>query len=65
MVLADFVAQKKLAIPRDATADPALWAKLRAAARAAGSGGAFPAGVQGGVEDDHTPFQRMASRRST
>jgi hypothetical protein len=58
MILLDFVAQKQLSIPRDATADPALWAKLRRAAQAVGSGSTFPARVQGGVEDDHTPFER-------
>ena len=56
MVLLDFVAQKDLSIPRDATSDPRLWAKLRAAARAVGSQRAFPDRVEGGVEDDHTPF---------
>jgi hypothetical protein len=56
MVLLDFVAQKDLSIPRDATADPRLWAQLRSSAKAVGSLRAFPTRVQGGVEDDHTPF---------
>ena len=56
MVLLDFVAQKALSIPRDQSSDPALWARLRAAAKAAGSLRAFPDRVQGAVEDDHTPF---------
>jgi hypothetical protein len=56
MILLDFVAQKQLSIPREATASPALWGKLRSAAQATGSGAAFPARTQGGVEDDHTPF---------
>jgi glutaminyl-peptide cyclotransferase len=59
MVLLDFVAQKDLSIPRDQTSDPGLWAELRAAARAVGSQRAFPNTVQGGVEDDHTPFQQL------
>jgi glutaminyl-peptide cyclotransferase len=58
MILLDFVADKDLAIPRDASSDPALWAKLRAAARRVGSGAAFPDEEQGTVEDDHTPFIR-------
>jgi glutaminyl-peptide cyclotransferase len=58
MILLDFVADKDLAIPRDASSDPALWAKLRAAAEKVGSGDAFPASEQGVVEDDHTPFIR-------
>jgi len=58
MVLLDFIAQKDLSIPRDASSDPALWAKLRAAARAVGSIRAFPDRVQGTVLDDHTPFLR-------
>ena len=58
LVLLDFVAQRDLAIPRDATSDPGLWRRLRAAARAVGSLKVFPDRVQGGVEDDHTPFLR-------
>lgn len=56
MVLLDFIAQKHLSIPRDATSDSRLWAKLRRAAKAVGSLHAFPDRVQGGVSDDHTPF---------
>ncbi|WP_028059263.1 M28 family metallopeptidase [Candidatus Solirubrobacter pratensis] len=58
MILLDFVADKDLGIPRDASSDPGLWAKLRAAAQKVGSGDAFPALDQGTVEDDHTPFIR-------
>jgi hypothetical protein len=57
MILLDFVAQKDLSIPRDATSDPGLWSQLRSAARAVGSGRVFPARVQGGISDDHTPFR--------
>ncbi len=59
MVLLDFIAQKDLAIRREASSDPKLWAKLRDAARAVGSGWAFPSGPQGTVLDDHTPFVRL------
>jgi glutaminyl-peptide cyclotransferase len=58
MILLDFVAQKELVLRRDATADARLWARLRDAARAVGSGWAFPSGTQPGVLDDHTPFLR-------
>jgi hypothetical protein len=56
LILLDFVADKDLSIPRDASSDPTLWAKLRAAAQKVGSGANFPDEVQGVVEDDHTPF---------
>jgi peptidase M28-like protein len=58
MILLDFVAEKGLRIPREATSDPALWGRLRAAARRVGASAAFPPGRVGGIMDDHTPFQR-------
>ena len=59
MVLLDFVAEKgAMRIPREAGSDPKLWRRLRAAARRAGSGAAFPGGIVGEVLDDHTPFVR-------
>jgi glutaminyl-peptide cyclotransferase len=58
MILLDFVANRQLSIPREAGSDPALWARLRAAARRAGVARAFPDAVQGEVLDDHTPFAR-------
>jgi len=56
MVLLDFVGQRGLRLRRDASADPQLWSKLRAAARRAGVARVFPAGTQGAIQDDHTPF---------
>lgn len=56
MVLLDFIGQRGLRLRRDASADPELWAKLRAASRRAGVARVFPAGTQGGIQDDHTPF---------
>jgi hypothetical protein len=56
VVLMDFVADRHLAIPREATSDRALWRRLRAAARRVGAARAFPAGAAAGVLDDHTPF---------
>jgi glutaminyl-peptide cyclotransferase len=58
MVLLDFVADKDLAIPRDASSDPEMWADLREAAERVGSDSAFPDQLQGEVQDDHTPFIR-------
>jgi peptidase M28-like protein len=56
MVLADFVADKHLRIPREGYSSPQLWSKLRAGARAAGVGSYFPRATQGPIEDDHLPF---------
>ena len=63
MILLDFVADKDLSLPREATSDPQLWSRLRAAARTAGVGDYFPAATGTGIEDDHTPFigQRIPS----
>jgi glutaminyl-peptide cyclotransferase len=58
MVLLDFVANKTLAIKRENSSDPSMWADLRAAAERVGSDSAFPQDLQGTVEDDHTPFVR-------
>jgi glutaminyl-peptide cyclotransferase len=59
LVLLDFVAEKgAMRIPREAGSDAKLWARLRAAARRAGTAAAFPPGVVGEVTDDHTPFAR-------
>jgi glutaminyl-peptide cyclotransferase len=57
MVLVDFVGDKNLSLPRESTSSRALWAKLRAAARRAGTIRYFPAATAPGVLDDHTPFQ--------
>jgi glutaminyl-peptide cyclotransferase len=57
LVLLDFVAEKgAMRIPREAGSDAKLWARLRAAAKRAGSAAAFPPGVVGEITDDHTPF---------
>ena len=58
LILLDFVADRDLAIPREASSDPQLWARLRAAAGRVGASAAFPDATQGVVEDDHTPFVR-------
>ena len=58
VVLLDFVADKRLRIPREEGSDPALWARLRAAARRVGAGATFPAETRSEITDDHTPFTR-------
>jgi len=58
LVLLDFVADKRLRIPREAGSSIELWARLRAAARRVGAGAAFPDDPVGEVTDDHTPFTR-------
>ena len=59
MILLDFVAEKgRMRIPRESSSDIELWSRLRAAARTVGAQTVFPDEVSGGVQDDHTPFQR-------
>jgi hypothetical protein len=58
MVLLDYVANKGLRLPREGTSSPALWARVRAAARRVGAAWAFPPGTGTGIVDDHTPFLR-------
>jgi glutaminyl-peptide cyclotransferase len=56
MVLLDFVGDERLSIPREGSSDPALWRKLRAAARRVGTLRHFPNTTTGTILDDHTPF---------
>jgi hypothetical protein len=56
MVLLDYVANKGLRLPREASSTPALWARMRAAAARVGVGAVFPARAQTEILDDHTPF---------
>ncbi|HWK29424.1 MAG TPA: M28 family metallopeptidase [Solirubrobacter sp.] len=58
LVLMDFIANRQLAIPYEASSDASMWADLREAAERVGAGDAFPDLRQGVVEDDHTPFLR-------
>jgi hypothetical protein len=58
MVLLDYIANRGLRLPREATSTPALWTRVRAAASRVGAARWFPPGTQGGVIDDHTPFLR-------
>lgn len=56
MILLDFVAEKNLRIPREATSDIELWGRLRTAAQKIGHGETFPDEIGDAVQDDHTPF---------
>lgn len=58
MVLLDYVANRGLQLPREASSTLALWAELRTAARAGGNAAVFPDATQQGIIDDHTPFLR-------
>jgi glutaminyl-peptide cyclotransferase len=58
MVLLDYIANKGVRLPREASSNIVLWARVRAAAAAAGVGSVFPSRVQGTIYDDHTPFLR-------
>ena len=56
MVLLDYVGDRELSLPREATSDTALWARLRAAARRVGVQRVFADSTGAAVLDDHTPF---------
>lgn len=58
MVLLDYVAGRGLRLPREASSDRALWARIRRHARAAGAARQFPKGTGPSITDDHTPFLR-------
>jgi glutaminyl-peptide cyclotransferase len=56
MVLLDYVANRQLKLPREATSTPALWAQVIVAAEEAGAGDVFVSGTGPSIIDDHTPF---------
>jgi hypothetical protein len=58
VIVLDFVGQRDLEIPREASSTPALWNQLRAAAAAVGVASVFPPTMRGVIQDDHTPFLR-------
>ena len=58
MVLLDFVGDRELTIRYEGNSSPALWRRLRDAARRAGAIRFFPEGNQGAISDDHIPFIR-------
>jgi glutaminyl-peptide cyclotransferase len=58
LILLDYIANKGLRLPREATSNAALWARVRAAARRVGVLRYFPPGTGPAIIDDHTPFLR-------
>jgi Zn-dependent M28 family amino/carboxypeptidase len=58
MVLLDYVANRGLRLPREASSTLALWDEIRVAARQAGHAAVFPGETQRAIIDDHTPFLR-------
>jgi glutaminyl-peptide cyclotransferase len=58
MILLDYVGNKGLRLPREATSSRGLWRDLRGAAQAVGAGAIFPPNTGPGIIDDHTPFLR-------
>jgi hypothetical protein len=56
MVLLDMVGKPRLRVPREQGSDRALWARIRAAARATGVSATFPPRVTDAILDDHVPF---------
>ena len=63
LVLLDYIAEKEgLRFTREAGSDPAIWARLRRAAGAAGVGALFSGEVSGQILDDHWPFLQRGVR---
>ncbi len=58
MILLDYVGGRGLRLPREGSSTPALWAKLRTAARTVGAIRFFPDETGTTIMDDHTPFLR-------
>jgi hypothetical protein len=56
MILLDYVGNRGLRLPREATSDPALWNELRDSAAAVGAQDVFPDETGTAIIDDHTPF---------
>ena len=61
MLLLDYIANKGLRLPREASSSGGLWERVRRAARAVGAQSIFPAGVGSDIIDDHTPFLRAGA----
>jgi hypothetical protein len=56
MILLDYVANKGLKLPREATSTRELWAQLVGAAGEVGAENVFTKGTGPAIVDDHTPF---------
>jgi glutaminyl-peptide cyclotransferase len=58
VVLLDYIGNRNVHLPREATSDAALWQRVRDAATRVGVGAVFPPTVEEAIFDDHTPFLR-------
>jgi hypothetical protein len=58
MILLDYVGARGLTLPREGSSNPALWRRLRRAAKAVGVGSVYPDRTGATIYDDHTPFLR-------
>jgi glutaminyl-peptide cyclotransferase len=58
MLLLDYVGNRGLRLPREASSDPTLWSRLRGAAQKVGAAAVFPDATETAIIDDHTPFLR-------
>ena len=58
MILLDYVGNRGLHLPREATSDQALWGRVVAAANEVGDERFFSREAGVAIEDDHTPFLR-------
>jgi glutaminyl-peptide cyclotransferase len=58
MILLDYVGNRDLVLPREATSTPWLWRLVRDAAFRARTVAVFPRKIGAGVIDDHTPYLR-------
>jgi hypothetical protein len=62
MLLLDYIGNKGVRLPREASSTASLWDEVRRAAKNVGVGDVFPAGASVGILDDHTPFLRAGIR---
>jgi hypothetical protein len=58
MILLDYIGNRGLRLPREATSTESLWRRVRAAADRIGVGVVFPDETQASIVDDHAPFLR-------
>lgn len=58
MILLDYIGNRGLYLPREASSDPQLWSRVLAAATTVGASRFFSAEAGPGILDDHTPFLR-------
>jgi hypothetical protein len=58
MLLLDYMGNKGVRLPREATSNSGLWSDVRAAAKRVGTEAIFPPATETGILDDHTPFLR-------